>query len=629
MKLSGKIFIASLLPFLVIATSYHYLATGLFSDYLSDNYRQQAASQLQHLEDGIVSFLLESEAELVALAKNEPPDQKRPDQSRRAFNNFLNHDDSFVRVSAITTNGREWLQLSKYPFPAGSDSPESLFYSPVYQMPLLKMAAYLDYTRIGSDFALPFFDLSIPVKNRQTGQVSGVLWLKIYPQPLQDILEYSLPTAGKIILLRSENNEMILQADDTKEDFAYSEQQIISKIAGDSRANGWLESEQATFLYRKLSINGLGMTLVYYQPHKNIYYLADRLKTYNLRVALVGVGLFILTSFILIRMTISPLTRITEQITKLSRRYRLTKRSKTEQTEAQAADEIKQLRDSFALLKKRLLAYRDGIEAEIKTRKQTEEELRSTQAHLEERIKERTRTLEKTHEQLLHAEKLATSGSIAASFAHEFGNPLCGIKAVLTSVAQQDALPTENARMVNMALDECERMNSLIQNLQDFNRPSSGEKTLTNLQRLIDDIIIFSRRNLERKAIVIKKEYDPVLPPIMLISDQIKQVIMNLINNSIDACDQGGVIAISTSIEEDNAVIRISDNGRGIKPDDLPRIFDPFFTTKPVAMGTGLGLSVSYGIIRRHGGSIEVVSNKAGIGATFIILLPLEAKDEA
>ena len=490
MKLSGKIFIASLLPFLVIATAYHYLATDLFSGYLSDNYRQQASSQMQHLEEMLITFLEDSQNELQVLARIEAPDQKHPDQTRRAFNSFLYHDDSLVRISAISNNGREWLQLSKYPFSTGSDTPKSLFYSPVYQMPLLKMAAYLDYSRIEPDFALPFFDLSIPFKNRQTGELSGVLWLKIYPQPLQDILENSLPIAGKIMLLRSENSEVILQADDTKNDFASSEQQIISKIAGNSQTNGWLESKQATFLYRKFIHNGLGMTLVYYQPHENIYYLADRLKTYNLRVLLVGVGLFILTSFILIRMTILPLTMITEQITKLSHRYRLTKTNKTEQGEAQADDEIKQLRDSFALLKKRLLAYKDGMENEIKTRKQTEEDLRAIQEQLAERIKERTKALENTHEQLLHAEKLATSGSIAASFAHEFGNPLCGIKAVLTSVAQQDTLPTDSAKMVGMALDECERMNSLIQNLQDFNRPSSGEKTLTNLHRVIDDIVV-------------------------------------------------------------------------------------------------------------------------------------------
>ena len=181
--------------------------------------------------------------------------------------------------------------------------------------------------------------------------------------------------------------------------------------------------------------------------------------------------------------------------------------------------------------------------------------------------------------------------------------------------------------MVGMALAECDRMSHLLQSLQDFNRPSSGEKTLTNLQRAIDDILLLSRRNLARKAIAIKQIHDPVLPPIMVVTDQIKQVIMNLINNSIDACDKGGVITISTSVEKNNTIIRFSDNGHGIKEDDLPHIFDPFFTTKAVAMGTGLGLSVSYGIIRRHGGTIEVTS-KAGEGATFTIILPTENKED-
>ncbi|MBE9522666.1 MAG: ATP-binding protein, partial [Proteobacteria bacterium] len=215
----------------------------------------------------------------------------------------------------------------------------------------------------------------------------------------------------------------------------------------------------------------------------------------------------------------------------------------------------------------------------------------------------------------------------AASLAHEFGNPLYGIKGVLTSIAQQDPLPEDHVRMASMAMDECDRMSHLLQSLKDFNRPTSGEKTLTNLNRAIDDIIIFSRRNLERKAIVIKKDYDPVLRPIMVITDQIKQVIMNLINNSIHACAKGGVISISTSANENNAIIRIRDNGHGIKEGDLPHIFEPFFTTKNIAMGTGLGLSVSYGIIRRHGGTIEVKS-KPGEGATFTITLPAEDKED-
>jgi signal transduction histidine kinase len=265
-------------------------------------------------------------------------------------------------------------------------------------------------------------------------------------------------------------------------------------------------------------------------------------------------------------------------------------------------------------------------DAEAKLSK-SHEKITLQKKELAQRVEERTLELKKTYNQLLHAEKLATSGSIAASLAHEFGNPLYGIKGVLTSIAQQNTLPKDHVRMASMAIDECDRMSHLLQSLKDFNRPTSGEKTLTNLNRVIDDIIIFSRRNLERKAIVIKKEYGPVLRPIMVITDQIKQVIMNLISNSIQACAKGGVISISTSANENNDIIRIRDNGHGIKEGDLPHIFEPFFTTKNIAMGTGLGLSVSYGIIRRHGGTIEVES-KPGEGATFTITLPTDDKED-
>ncbi len=623
MKLASKVFMASLLPFLGIAVAYHYLATSLFSNHLTELYRQEAGKELRQTERDFRHFLTESETELRLMARSNFVDQTRPEQTRRTLNNFLYHDAAFAEISAITNNGREWLRVSKYQDLRESDNnPKSLFYEPRYQKPLLQLEPYFAFSKKYPDFALPFMEMSVPVKNRQTGGVAGVLWLKIYSQPVQDILEDSLPAMGKIMLISSESGEVILQADDTRQDFSGSENLSIKKIKESNRVNGWLEMEndRNTYLYRKFIYNGLSMNLVYFQPHQKIYFLADQLKTYNLRVAMLGIVLFILASFILIRITISPLAGITAQIIELGRRYSREKDG-PEQFEAQSANEIKLLQDSFSIFTAELSAYSDGLEAEIRMRKETEEELREIQDQLEERIKERTLALEKTHTQLLHAEKLATSGSMAASIAHEFGNPLCGIKAVLTSVAQHEALPAEKARMVRMALDECARMNELMQNLKDFNRPSSGEKTLTNLHLLIDDIFIFARQNLARKNIEVEREYDPMLPPVKVVSDQIKQVFMNLINNSIDACIKGGVISISTRAGEDSVALSFADNGQGIKENDLARIFDPFFTTKPVAMGTGLGLSVSYGIIRRHGGTINVTS-KAGEGTTFTIILP-------
>lgn len=237
----------------------------------------------------------------------------------------------------------------------------------------------------------------------------------------------------------------------------------------------------------------------------------------------------------------------------------------------------------------------------------------------------RIKDAEMAHSKQLHAVKLATSSSIAASMAHEFGNPLYGIKGVLTSIIDNENISAKTARVTHMAIDECERMSSLIQSLQDFHRPSATTKTLTSLHQIIDDIVMFSRHSLEQKGIEIKKEYAPDLKPILVILDQIKQVIINLINNSISACANGGVITISTAEEKHNCIIRISDTGHGIKEDDLSRIFDPFFSTKDVAMGTGLGLSVCYGIIRRHGGTIEVAS-KVGEGTTFTIILPIMDK---
>jgi signal transduction histidine kinase len=120
--------------------------------------------------------------------------------------------------------------------------------------------------------------------------------------------------------------------------------------------------------------------------------------------------------------------------------------------------------------------------------------------------------------------------------------------------------------------------------------------------------------------------YAENLPQIMAVSDQIKQVFLNLLTNAVDACHKGGgVITISTWQENDRVAVSIKDNGVGIKPEEMEHIFRPFFTTKPEVKGTGLGLSVSYGIIKNHHGEFRVDS-QPGKGATFTVLLPIKAE---
>jgi PAS domain S-box-containing protein len=232
--------------------------------------------------------------------------------------------------------------------------------------------------------------------------------------------------------------------------------------------------------------------------------------------------------------------------------------------------------------------------------------------------------LEQTHMQLLHSEKLSAIGKLSASIAHEFGNPIYGIRNVLEGLRENVSLAETDKALLDMAITECYRIGELLRNLQDFNRPSSGIISPVDIHECIDGVLLFYGKELATRNIEVKKQYDSDMPTFLGIPDQIKQVILNLLNNADEAIPQkGGRIRISTEHTDREIVFHISDSGIGIKPEDKDRIFEPFFTTKSAVKGTGLGLSVAYGIIKSHKGRITVES-KTNKGTTFSIILPIK-----
>lgn len=263
------------------------------------------------------------------------------------------------------------------------------------------------------------------------------------------------------------------------------------------------------------------------------------------------------------------------------------------------------------------------LQIEITERKYAEENLQEAHDKLEERVAERSEALEKTYNQLLHAEKLSAIGKLSASIAHEFNNPIYGIRNVLDGLRKRQTLDEKNRDMVNLAIKECDRIAKLTKDLQSFNRPTSGLMTTFDVHEAIEDMLLLVKKEFSQKKIRVQKYFAEDLPPIQGIADQIKQVLLNMLNNAEASMPaEGGKITLTTEKRGEQAVIHIADTGVGINPGDMDRIFEPFFSTKPAVKGTGLGLSVSYGIIKRHGGSIEVASSP-GQGTTFTILLPI------
>ena len=290
---------------------------------------------------------------------------------------------------------------------------------------------------------------------------------------------------------------------------------------------------------------------------------------------------------------------------------------------------VEGLRQAYAELEQRVSERTAELQVANKALSQSKEQLQSLNDELEQRVERRTRELQETQKQFLHAEKLSAIGQLSASIAHEFNNPLQGILSILKGLKKRAILEEEDKELLLAAISEGDRIKDLIRSLQDFNRPSSGRKTLMDVHHSLDSILLLNKSDFNGRRISVVRNYVENLPRIMVVSDQIKQVFLNLLTNAADACHQrSGVITVSTWQEKEKVAVAIKDNCDGIKPEDMERIFQPFFTTKAEVKGTGLGLSVSYGIIKKHQGDIRVES-KLGEGATFTVLLPIKGADEA
>jgi signal transduction histidine kinase/DNA-binding response OmpR family regulator len=235
--------------------------------------------------------------------------------------------------------------------------------------------------------------------------------------------------------------------------------------------------------------------------------------------------------------------------------------------------------------------------------------------------------LEKSQAQLVQAEKLAAMGRLAASIAHEINNPLQAIHNCLHLTLKKPLNEEKKTRYLGMAQEEVERLITIVQRMLEFYRPSREGMAPTDVHTIIEDVLALSSKRLQHAKISVTRKLASDLPTINAVSDQLKQVFLNIVINAIEAMPQGGELCIETKLSEDGEDLSVAftDTGTGLSEKEQENIFEPFFTTK--VTGTGLGLSVSYGIIERHGGRIEVQS-ELGKGATFAVYLPPNSPTE-
>jgi PAS domain S-box-containing protein len=231
-------------------------------------------------------------------------------------------------------------------------------------------------------------------------------------------------------------------------------------------------------------------------------------------------------------------------------------------------------------------------------------------------------------QQLVHSQKMETFGTLAAGIAHEVGNPLTSISSIVQVIQRttKDQFAQEKLELVK---NQVNRIAKIIRELVDFSRPSAYEVKQADVNTIVRDAINIVQYGKKVHDITFLIELDESLPQVSVVHDQLVQVFLNIAMNAVDACEgKPGTIRISSRVMPEAIEVVIRDTGKGIPETDFGKIFDPFYTTKEVGKGTGLGLWVSYGIVKNFGGDI-LVESKEGKGSTFTVILPLKGKSNA
>ena len=227
-------------------------------------------------------------------------------------------------------------------------------------------------------------------------------------------------------------------------------------------------------------------------------------------------------------------------------------------------------------------------------------------------------------EHLRQSEKLAALGELVAGVAHELNNPLAGISA-FAQLLLEDPLDPEQAESVRLIKREADRAVAVIRDLLYFSRKGGPAHGAVNLNEIVEHTLRLRSYSLRSNGIDVRVDLDPALPTVPGDGQRLHQVVLNLVVNAEHAMQGADTrrLVIQTERRDVHVMIVVSDTGAGIPAEAQHRIFEPFFTTKPEGEGTGLGLSVSYGIVKAHGGEISVASH-AGVGTTFRVTLPME-----
>jgi PAS domain S-box-containing protein len=250
-------------------------------------------------------------------------------------------------------------------------------------------------------------------------------------------------------------------------------------------------------------------------------------------------------------------------------------------------------------------------------------------ARLYQELKTVLRERERSQEQLVHSEKMIALGRLVASIAHEINNPLQATMGCLTLLKEELAGPQRREKTdhyLQIVESEIQRVADILRRMRDFHRPAREERRPTDVHDVLTGVLELTGKQLQHSEVSVERHLESDLPLIPANPDHLRQVFLNLVLNANDAMPQGGHLRIATTLAADGPLppsvcIEFTDTGAGMTPDVLARLFEPFFTTKET--GSGLGLSITYRIVKAHGGEIKV-NSRVGSGTTFLIYLPVD-----
>ena len=246
---------------------------------------------------------------------------------------------------------------------------------------------------------------------------------------------------------------------------------------------------------------------------------------------------------------------------------------------------------------------------------------------LRERLK-MERELREIQQALLQSEKLAAMGRLTSQIAHELNNPIYGIMNTLELLKTEIPPESKRRRILDLSLSEIQRLSEMLRNMLSFSKPEEEKRRPVKIDELIEGILLVMDKQMRESNIQVETSFDPEIPEIMASTNQMRQVMLNILKNAKEAMPKGGVLTVRTGKEDNKVLVQIQDTGIGIPEEIRDKIFEAFFTTKQKVKGVGLGLSVCYGIIKDHGGDIKVESEE-GKGTTFVISLPIESQSHS